>query len=121
MRLEDRTMAEARKKVILLGGEGIGRGDENMGYEILMNLVESLGKRGDLPEAIVFWNMAVTLLVEGSPLVPRLKVLEEKGVKIIAGRFCLTDLCIADTVAVGQAASMDEILDVLFNNEVISL
>jgi hypothetical protein len=114
-------MGDGRKKVLLIGGEGIGRGDENMGYEILMSLVESLGKRGDLPEAMVFWNMAVTLLAEGSPLVPRLKVLEEKGVKILAGRFCLTDLCIADTVAVGQAASMDEILDLLLRNDVISL
>lgn len=114
-------MVEGRKKVILLGGEGIGRGDENMGYEILMSLVEALAGRDDLPEAIIFWNMAVTLLAEGSPLVSRVKALEEKGVRILAGRFCLTDLCIADRVAVGQAASMDEILDLLLAHEVISL
>jgi hypothetical protein len=114
-------MGEARKKVILLGGESVGRGDENMGFEILMNLLESLAKRDDLPEAIIFWNMAVTLLAEGSPLVPRLKTLEEKGVRIVAGRFCLTDLCIADRVAVGKAAAMDEILDLLLRHEVISL
>jgi hypothetical protein len=114
-------MAEGRRKVFLIGGEAIGRGDDNMGYEILMGLVESLGKRDDLPEAIVFWNMAVNLLAEGSPLVPRLKALEEKGLKIFAGRFCLTDLCIADRVAVGQAASMDEILGLLMEHEVVSL
>jgi hypothetical protein len=114
-------MGEGRKKVILLGSEGVGRGDDNMGYEILMTLVDALARREDLPEALIFWNMAVTLLAEGSPLVPRLKVLEERGVKILAGRFCLTDLCIADRVAVGKAAAMDEILDLLLACEVISL
>ena len=54
-------------------------------------------------------------------MVPRLKALEEKGVQILAGKFCLTDLCIADTVAVGKPASMDEILDLMLHNEVINL
>jgi hypothetical protein len=114
-------MGEGRRKVFLIGGEAIGRGDDNMGYEILMSLVESLAKRDDLPEVMVFWNMAVNLLAEGSPLVSRLKVLEEKGMRILAGRFCLTDLCIADRVAVGQPASMDDIIDLLLTHEVVSL
>ncbi len=108
-------------KVILLGSEYAGRGDDVLGYEIVMTMLDSLARREDTPVAIVFWNTAVQLLVEGSPAVPRLKALEEKGVRIVAGRFCLTDLCIADTVAVGRGASMDEILDLLLHNEVISL
>ena len=108
-------------KVILLGKEGVGQGDETMGFEILMTLLDSLAKREDKPYAIVFWNTAVQLLVTGSPAIGRLKTLEEKGVKIVAGRFCLTDLCIADTVAVGKAAGMEEILDLLLDHEVISL
>jgi hypothetical protein len=108
-------------KVFLLGKESVGDGDETMGYEILMSLLDALAKRRERPVAIVFWNTAVQLLVEGSPAVGRLKVLEGQGVKIVAGRFCLQDLCIADTVAVGKGAGMDEILDLLFENEVISL
>jgi hypothetical protein len=108
-------------KVILLGKESVGGGDESMGFEILMNLFDSLAKRKSVPRAIVFWNTAVQLLVAGSPAIGRLKALEEKGIRIIAGRFCLQDLCIADTVAVGNAAGMEEILDLLLDNEVISL
>jgi intracellular sulfur oxidation DsrE/DsrF family protein len=108
-------------KVLLLGKESVGDGDETMGFEILMNLLDSLAKRQEKPVALVFWNMAVQLLVPDSPAVGRLKVLEEQGVKIVAGRFCLQDLCIADTVAVGKGAGMEEILDLLFENEVISL
>ncbi|MCX5818247.1 MAG: hypothetical protein NTX75_18705 [Proteobacteria bacterium] len=114
-------MDNPKGKVIILGSEYVGRGDDILGFEILMTLLDALAKRDDRPRAIIFWNTAVKLLVEGSPAITRLKTLEEKGVTILAGRFCLVDLCIADTVAVGKAASMDEILDLMLNNEVINL
>jgi hypothetical protein len=114
-------MAETKGKVIIFGSELVGQGDEILGFQIMMALLESLAKREDRPKAMIFWNTAVKLLTEGSPAVPRLKALEEKGVQLLAGRFCLTDLCIADTVAVGKAASMDEILDLMLHNEVINL
>ena len=47
--------------------------------------------------------------------------LEEKGIDVVAGRFCVQDLCIADKIVVGRVATMDEILDLLLHNEVISL
>ena len=108
-------------KVILLGKEAVGHGDDAMGYEMLMTLLDSLTKRDHKPRAIIFWNTAVQLLATSSPAIRRLKTLEQQGVRIVAGRFCLQDLCIADTVAVGNAAGMEEILDLLLNNEVISL
>ena len=114
-------MSETSGKVIIFGSEYVGQGDEILGFQIMMTLLESLAKRDDRPKAIIFWNTAVKLLIEGSPAVPRLKALEEKGVQLLAGKFCLTDLCIADTVAAGKAASMDEILDLMLQNEVINL
>jgi hypothetical protein len=114
-------MAEIKGKVIVFGSEYVGQGDEILGFQIMMTLLGTLAKREDRPKAIIFWNTSVKLLAEGSPAVPRLKALEEKGVQLLAGRFCLTDLCIADTVAVGKAASMDEILDLMLHNEVINL
>ena len=114
-------MDTSRGKVIVFGSEIVGQGDEILGFEIMMTLLDSLAKRDDRPRAIIFWNTGVKLLIQGSPVVPRLKALEEKGVQILAGKFCLTDLCIADTVAVGKPASMDEILDLMLHNEVINL
>jgi len=43
------------------------------------------------------------------------------GVKILGGMMCLTDLCIVDAVVVGQPVTMNDILDLLLHNEVISL
>jgi intracellular sulfur oxidation DsrE/DsrF family protein len=114
-------MNKTSDKVIVFGSEYVGSGDETLGFAILMNLLETLAKREDRPKAMIFWNTAVKLLAEGSPAVPRLKALEEKGVTILAGRLCVQDLRLTDKIAVGNIATMDEILDFVLHNEVISL
>jgi hypothetical protein len=110
-----------RGKVILIGSEYVGRGDDTLGFEILMSFLDAVARRPDKPKAVVFWNTAVNLLAQGAPTVGRLKVLEDQGIPILAGRLCLQDLGIADKVAVGKAATMDEILDLILHNEVVSL
>ena len=114
-------MSAPRDTVILLNSEGIGGGDENLGYEILLTMVESLSKRDHGLKAIVCWNTAVKLLTEGSPLVPHFKRLEEKGVDILAGQMCVRELELMGKMAAGKMATMDTILDVILNNNVISL
>lgn len=114
-------MNQLRDKVILLGSEGIGRGDDTLGYEILLTLVESLSKRDDGPKAIVCWNTAVKLLAEGSPLVPHFKRLEAKRVDILAGQLCVKELELTGKIAVGTMETMEDILDVILHNSVVSL
>lgn len=107
--------------MFLLGAEGCGYGDSDLGFQILADLLEALANRKDRLVAIICWNTAVRLLAEGSPLLPRLRRLEEKGVKILAGRSCLVNLEIENKIAAGKAATMGEILDLILNNDVVSL
>lgn len=108
-------------KVILLNSEYIGQGDETLGFEILMTLLNSLLKRNDKPEALILWNTAVKLMTAESPASGPLRELELAGVNILGGMLCLKDLCIVDSVVVGKAVTMDDLLDLLLHNEVISL
>lgn len=108
-------------KVFLIGSESIGRGDETLGFEILVNFLETLSKRDDGPTAIICWNTAVKLFAEGSPVLPYLKRLEEKGISILAGKLCVKELELTDKIAVGREATMDEILDLMLHNEVVNL
>jgi hypothetical protein len=110
-----------KEKVLLMGAENCGTGDKDIGYSITMQLLDALLVRKDKPQAIVMWNTAVNLMAEDSPALARLKKLEQSGIKIIAGRLCASELCIADKIAVGKIADMHEILDYLLNNEVITL
>ena len=114
-------MSESEGKVLILGSEGCGYGDASLGFEILATLLDALPEREDRPVAIICWNTAVKLLAEGSPLLARLRRLEEKGVNILAGQLCVRELGLTDKIAVGKPATMGEILDLVLHNDVISL
>ncbi len=112
-----------KEKVILLGSEGCGAGDAEIGYSLLMNFLEALPDREDTPAAIVMWNSAVKLILKDSPAVSHLKKIEEKGVKVLACKNCIDEFSSEDQVAVGKLTNLGEIISILFNkdNEVISL
>jgi hypothetical protein len=114
-------MAELKGKVLLLNSEGCGTSDSDLGFSILIALLEALPKREDRPAAIIFWNTAVNLLVNDSPLLPRLRRLEEAGVELLAGKLCVNELQLTDKIGVGRVVSLGEILDIVLHNDVISL
>ena len=114
-------MDSTKGKIFLLSSEGIGYGEDMLGYQILATMLESLTKRPDRPAAIICWNTAVKLVAEGSPLVPHFKKLEEKGVNILLGKLCIGECELDGKIAVGKEATMDEILDLILHNEVINL
>jgi hypothetical protein len=112
---------ELKRKVLILGAESIGTGDETLGFEILVNPLEALSKRDDGPAAIICWNTAVKLMAEGSPLLGHLKRLEEKGIKLLAGQLCVRELELTNQIGVGRLATTDEILDLILHYEVLAL
>ena len=114
-------MPESKKKVFLLGSEGCGAGDPDLGYEIMTVVLGALADREDRPAAIVCWNTAVKLLAEGSPLVPQIKALEAKGTRVLAGQLCVNALGLDGKLAVGEVATLGQIFDLILHEEVVSL
>ncbi|MFC1929320.1 hypothetical protein ACFLW6_00390 [Chloroflexota bacterium] len=114
-------MAELKGKVLLLNSEGCGTTDSDLGFQILVALFETLPQREDRPAAIIFWNTAVNLLVNDSPLLPHLRSLEAKGVELLAGKLCVSELELTNKIAVGRIVSLGDILDIILYNDVISL
>ena len=47
-------MNEKKGKVFVFGHEGVGHGDDTMGFEILMTLLDALVKREEKPAGIIF-------------------------------------------------------------------
>ncbi len=113
-------MAQINNKVLLFNSEACGYGDADLGFEILVSFFRSLVNSDSIPGTIVFWNTAVNLLTDKSPVLIQLKALEEKGVRIFAGKLCVSDLCLSEKLAVGKIVSMQEIIGLLMHNEVIS-
>ena len=51
----------------------------------------------------------------------QLRRLEEKGVALLAGKLCVSELELTGKIAVGRIVSMGDILDIILHNDVISL
>jgi hypothetical protein len=114
-------MSIVKGKMLLFSSESLGYGDAIIGYEVLATLFEILLKKEELPEFIIFVNTGVKICAEDSPMLPRLKRIEERGVKIRCGRFCVGELELKDKIAVGEVTPLGEIYDLFLQNDVISM
>lgn len=110
-----------KHEVILVGANGLGTGNEQLGTLIMANFLRLLGERDDRPEYIVFWNVGVKLLVEGSVCLEHLKKLDELGVKLIACRTCVEFLGVEEQVRVGEIRTMLQIQELLFTKSVLTV
>ncbi len=118
--MEDSTRTDkTMKKVLLFTADSCGHGDTVIGYEVLATALEALVRRKEeLPAAIVCLNTAVSILAEDSPMIARLRILEERGVQIMAGRFCVNEMGLTNKMAVGKVIPLSDIMDFLLRSDV---
>ena len=110
-----------KEKVFLIQSEGLGRGDDQLGSMLMSNFFRLLGENEDKPQSIVFWNAGVRLACEGSPVLERLKKLEEQGVELLACATCLEYFEVNDKLAVGKPTNMMKSIQSMLNQEVVPL
>ena len=108
-------------KVFLIQSEGLGRGDEQLGSMLMANFLRLLGDNEDKPGTMIFWNAGVRLLCEGSPVLNRLKLLEEQGVELLACTTCLEYFELTDKLKVGKPTTMLNSIHSMLNSDMICL
>ena len=108
-------------KVFLIQSEGLGRGEERLGSLLMANFLRLLGESEEKPDTLVFWNMGVRLVCEGSQVLDHLKRLEEQGVTILACTTCLEYLDLKDKIVVGESTTMAKSIQSMLNCDVVSL
>jgi selenium metabolism protein YedF len=108
-------------KVFLIQSEGVGRGDEQLGSMLMFNFLRLLGESQDKPGSLIFWNAGVRLLCEGSPVLNRLKQLEEQGVELLACSTCLEHFDLMDKLAIGKPTNMMKSIQSMLSSDVVSL
>ncbi len=96
--------------VILVTNNGMGRGPEDLQLTLIGKYLELLDQQSDLPAAICFYTEGVRLVVEGSPVIEKLKALEEKGVRLIVCSTCLNYFGLTEKVRIGIVGGMGDIL-----------
>lgn len=113
---------EVYKDVVIINSDTLGRGDESVGQTLLGTFLRKLLANPNKPDAIIFYNSAVTLLTRQSYFLDVLDGLESSGVELLACGTCVFKVCGQKSLAVGRISNMDEIADVLITaTKVITL
>jgi selenium metabolism protein YedF len=96
--------------MVVVTGEGLGRGDEDLGRKLMIKFFGHIAALGDKPHVVAFYNAGVKLLVQGSPLLDPLRSLDHDGVELIACGTCVEHFGIREHLAVGRVGDMREIV-----------
>lgn len=96
---------------ILITKEGMGSADPTLQLKLLDTYLGLLLEGDVLPANICFYTEGVKLVVEGSPLLERLSLLEQQGVRLIVCSTCLNYFQLTEKVEVGIVGGMGDIVE----------
>jgi selenium metabolism protein YedF len=99
--------------VLVLDAVGLGRGNDELGAQLMVNFLRTLAFRDEVPEVIACYNDGVKLAVQGSPALPMLEALSQKGAEIVLCGTCVNFFELHDRLGVGRVGDMKGIVDAL--------
>ena len=99
--------------VIFIRSDTIGRGDDELGSNLMMNHLHQLSKADDAPSVIIMMNAGVKLVIEGSEVLEDLEHLEKKGTTILVCGTCMNFYEVSEKQKAGKASNMAEITNAL--------
>jgi hypothetical protein len=97
--------------VILFANDGMGNAEKELRHKLVRTYLSLLIENETLPAAMCFYTEGVRLAVTGSPVLDLLKIIEERGTRLILCQTCLTYFNLIDQVQVGVTGGMTDILE----------
>jgi len=110
-----------QNKVILVSSNQLGRGDQELGENILETFFTILKQKQELPKAVFCMNSGVLTMTEESLVSVHLRELEEKGVNILACKTCADHYGVTDKLTAGKISGMGEFIDLAAKYEVLTI
>ena len=103
-------MRERRDTLYIINTDTFGRGDDELGRQLMAKFVLQLSQQTPKPHAIAFYNAGVKLLTHTSACVDGFKALEHDGVDLIACGTCVDFFKLRDEIRVGRVSDMRDIV-----------
>ena len=108
--------------VILITRYGMGEAPPELQIKLLNTYLTLLDQNNILPGVICFYTNGVKAVVEGSPFLDILSLIESKGTRLILCKTCLDYFGLTEKVKVGIVGGMTDIIEAQGRgNKVISL
>jgi selenium metabolism protein YedF len=114
--LEEKMQVEQRRSedtVLVLDSATLGRGDDELGAQLMVNFLRTIAFRDGVPETVACYNGGVKLAEVGSPAVPMLEALSQKGSDIVLCGTCVSFFQLQDKLAIGRVGDMKGIVEAL--------
>ncbi|OHD64177.1 MAG: hypothetical protein A2176_00870 [Spirochaetes bacterium RBG_13_51_14] len=105
--------AEPGTRVLAISQDVMGNGDDELGRILIKSFFHTLAETPPVPDAIIFFNSGVKLVVEGSEIIDDIKNLELKGAKILACGTCLDYFKMKDKLKAGAVSNMYDIKELM--------
>ena len=102
------------KTAVVVNNQYMGSGSDELGEKLIGSFLRKLWSMDNKPSRIIFYNSAVKLLSEGSPVLDALDGLYEIGVDLIACGTCITFYDLKDKIKIGRISDMSEIVNSMF-------
>ena len=103
------------KTVVFIRSDTVGRGDDELGSNLMLNFMYHLSETDPAPDAIIMMNAGVKLVAEDSEVLDSLRRLGKKGTRILACGTCLNFFELKERQKVGAASNMAEITETLLD------
>ncbi|MFH2098786.1 MAG: sulfurtransferase-like selenium metabolism protein YedF, partial [Pseudomonadota bacterium] len=100
----------ARKVLVLVAADRMGRGDDALGAALLGNFLKTLPEMGPELWRLVFVNSGVKCAVAGSPHLEALEACEKAKTSILVCGTCLTHFNLLDQKKIGETTNMLDIV-----------
>jgi hypothetical protein len=94
-----------------------GCGDDELGGKLMAAFFRKIWASATKPEAVIFFNSGVKLLLEGSPVLDSLLAIRESGVDLVACGLCVQHFDVKDRIEVGRVSDMQEMVSILMGAE----
>lgn len=95
---------------VVIASETMGKGDDELGRQLMAKFVLQLSQQSPKPHVIVFYNSGVKLLTAGSPCLEGFRTLEHEGVELLACGTCIDFFKLRPEIVVGRMTDMREIV-----------
>jgi selenium metabolism protein YedF len=110
---EDSVSDRPAETVFIISSDTFGRGDDELGRQLMAKFVLQLSTQSPKPHAIAFYNSGVKLLAEGSPCLEGFRVLERDGTDLLACGTCVDFFQLRGRIGAGHVTDMREIVATL--------
>jgi selenium metabolism protein YedF len=102
-------------RVLVISQDVMGKGDDDLGAILIKSFFHTLAETEPSPDTIIFFNSGVRLVAEGSEVLDDIRILEQKGKKILACGTCLDFFKIKDKLKAGSVSNMYEIKELMLS------